>query len=154
MKALKSKVLHCTLYIIPVHVSEEAIIDWDVFVPPLLIMFVLPVDEVMLQAGVVGLGARQRGGLHLHHTQGGVVLQNLARRLLQVCYSYSQHLGHVAVYVVGVEEDGVGPQGAQHLHPLHQPQAAVTAQTQTLRAHRYPPPARVLGHAAHSVMEY
>ena len=67
----------------PVHVSEEAIIDWYVFVPPLLIVFVLPVDEVMLQAGVVGLGARQRGGLHLHHTQGGVVIQNLPTPLLQ-----------------------------------------------------------------------
>ena len=36
MKALKSKVLHCTLYIIPVHVSEEAIIDRDVLIPPQL----------------------------------------------------------------------------------------------------------------------
>ena len=60
-----------------VHISEEAIIDWDVLVHPLLPVRVLPIDEVMLQAGVVGLGARQRGGLHLHHTQGAVVLQHL-----------------------------------------------------------------------------
>ena len=86
MKALKSKVLHCTLYIIPVHVSEEAIIDWYVFIHPLLSVRVLPVDEVMLQAGVVGLGARQRGGLHLHHTQPAVVVQHLPTPLLQSSY--------------------------------------------------------------------
>ena len=84
MKALKSKVLHCTLYIIPVHVSEEAIIDGYVFIHPLLSVRVLPVDEVMLQAGVVGLGARQRGGLHLHHTQPAVVLQHLPTPLTTV----------------------------------------------------------------------
>ena len=53
-------------------------------VPPLLVVFVLPVDEVMLQAGVVGLGARQRGGLHLHHTQGAVVLQHLPTAITTV----------------------------------------------------------------------
>ena len=63
-----------------VHVLEEAVIDRDGLVSPELDMGVLRlVHEHAGQHRVIGLGVRQRGGGHLQHAPGLVVVKHLEK---------------------------------------------------------------------------